>query len=521
MSNPFPPFLSVTRLIFLFLLSLFPTYINGIHSTAKFEFREATIEKIRSAFERQELTSRQLVEYYLDAIDKLNPRLRAVIEVNPEALALADKADEERGQRGRAGSTLHGIPVLLKDSIGTKDSLNTTAGSLALVGSAVRRDAGVARRLRRSGAIILGKASMSEWYGVRSRFAPQGWNARVGQPMNPYVATASPCGSSTGSAIGVAANMVAVSLGTETHGSIICPADKNSVVGIKPTVGLTSRAGVVPLSPRQDTIGPICRTVADAVYVLEEIVGYDARDKEATEKAAKFIPVGGYRQFLRNDGLRGKRLGIVPQPFFNFSDQPSVAKIFEDHLHTMRRHGAILVDNLVISNISTIRNWSKSGESTALLYEFRQNLNSYLKGLKSSSVRSLADVIAFNERHPIQEKMKEYGQDVFLASESSGGLAEEVKVAVKTMEELSKNGFEKLMKHNKLDALVTPSNSASNILAIGGYPAISVPAGYYGKEGVPIGICFGGLRGSEPTLIEIAYSYEQATKIRKPPKIQV
>ncbi|CAN6481360.1 unnamed protein product [Victoria cruziana] len=363
---------------------------------------------------------------------------------------------------------------------------------------------------------------MSEWAHFRSLAAPNGWSARGGQALNPYVETADPCGSSTGSATSVAANLVAVSLGTETDGSIICPANANSVVGIKPTVGLTSRAGMIPVFPRQDTIGPFSRTVADSVYVLDEIVGYDPRDL-ATREAARFIPAGGYRQFLKEDGLRGKRLGIVRDPFFNFSSQPSLARVFEDHIDTLRNHGAVIVDNLEISNLSTVLNYSLSGELLAAAYDFRLSLNSYLADLESSPIRSLGDAIAFNLQNPVLEKLEEYGQDIFLYAESTRNLGEEAKMAVKTLDELSRNGYEKMMNDNDLDAMVAPGVylTASSVFAIGGYPAISVPAGYSAVDGVPVGICFGGLRFSEPALIEIAYSFEQATKIRKSPKLRV
>ncbi|KAB1207484.1 hypothetical protein CJ030_MR7G000721 [Morella rubra] len=438
-------------------------------------------------------------------------------KVNPEALYLADKADSERKAKAPGSlSYLHGIPVLLKDNIATKDKLNTTAGSYALLGSVVPRDAGVVKKLRKAGAIIIGKASLSEWAHFRSAYAPSGWSGRSGQGKNPYVLSADPCGSSSGSAISVAANLVAVSLATETDGSIICPSSHNSAVGIKPTVGLTSRAGVIPISPRQDTVGPICRTVSDAVYVLDEIVGLDYRDK-ATIKASLYIPRGGYKQFLKANGLRGKRLGIVRKPFFDFGDDNVLRKIFHQHLKTLRQEGAVLVDNVEIANIEVILN--RTSETTALLIEFKPSLNKYLKELVSSPVRTLADVIAFNNKFSDLEKTKEYGQNFFLGSQATNGFGDKEKAALLDMSRLTLNGFVKVMKEHKLDALVTPGADFTPVLAIGGFPGISVPAGY-GSNGVPIGICFGGLRGSEPKLIEIAYGFEQATKIRKPPSFK-
>ncbi|CAN6911134.1 unnamed protein product, partial [Brassica oleracea] len=390
---------------------------SHIMLTSTFSIQETTIQDIRLAFNEKRLTSKQLVEFYLEEISKLNP-------------------------------------ILCADLISTKDKLSTTAGSLALLGSVVRRDAGVVKRLRESGAVILGKASLSEWAHFRSFDIPSGWSARGLQGKNPYVLTADPCGSSSGSAI------------------------SNSVVGIKPTVGLTSRAGVVPVSLRQDSVGPICRTVSDAVIVLDAIVGYDPLD-EATKTASEFIPEGGYKQ----------------------------------------REGATVIEVLSIQNIEVIMDWTKSGARTALLAEFKMSLNAYLKDLVKSPVRSLADVIAYNEKFAEEEKVEEWGQELFLAAEATNGMGETEKAALQKMEDLSRNGLEKLMKEKELDAIVSLGSKMSNVLAIGGYPGINVPAGY-DSEGVPFGITFGGLRFSEPKLIEIAYGFEQATLIRKPPKFK-
>ncbi|CAL5328943.1 unnamed protein product [Camellia sinensis] len=474
----------------------------------EFTIKEATIDGIQRAFTENRLTSRQLVDFYLHQIETLNPVLRGVIEVNPDAVDQAEEADRERerNQGRRFLGDLHGVPVLLKDSIGTKDKLNTTVGSYALLGSVVARDATVVERLRKAGAVIMGKASVSEWYGFRSLSIPEGWCARSGQGLNPYVLSGNTCGSSSGSAISVAANMVSVSLGTETDGSIICPADYNSVVGIKPTVGLTSRAGVVSMSPRQDTIG----TVSDAVHVLDAIVGFDPRDFEATKEAATFIPAGGYKQFLNKDGLKGKRLGVVRNPFLALLNRSKAVATFEHHLYTLRQSGATIVDNLEITNVDVILDPYQSGEAVVMLAEFKLAINDYLKELITSPVRSLSDVITFNMNYTDLEKTEEYGQEIFYAAEFTNGLGEEERMAIEAIENLSRDGIEKLMKENKLDAMVTPGSGASPVLAIGGYPAISVPAGY-DSDGMPFGICFGGLKGTEPKLIEIAYGFEQAT----------
>ncbi|KAL9391320.1 hypothetical protein Peur_015240 [Populus x canadensis] len=435
-----------------------------------FSIKEASIDDLQLAFKQNKLTSRKLVKFYIKEVDRLNPVLKGVLEVNPDALLQANQADYERRIKAPGSSVgLHGIPILLKDLIATKDKMNNTAGSFALLGSVVPRDAGVVMKLRKAGAIIFGKASMTEWAAFRSLTLPNGFSPRGGQGKKPYNLSADPCGSSSGSAISVAANMVAVSLGTETDGSILCPSNANSVVGIKPTVGLTSRAGVITISPRQDTIGPLCRTVSDAVHVLDAIVGVDSNDNE-TKAASKYIPCGGYKQYLKPNGVKGKRLGIVRNPFLSFVSEPE-SQAFENHLQTLRQEGAVLLDNLEIANISTILNFAASGEATALLAEFKISLNAYLK---------------------------------------------ELNAALSNLAELTRNGFQKLMKDNKLDALVTPGSFVSPVLAIGGFPGINVPSGY-DNMGVPFGISFGGLKGTEPKLIHIAFGFEQATKIRKPP----
>lgn len=520
MAIPFPqfrPITSTTALFPSFLLTKLLLLINvcasifivNCHST--FTIKEASIEGIQLAFRSKTLTSRQLVELYIKEIQTLK-HLRAVIEVNPDVLDQADKADSERKMPSFVEPLggLHGIPILLKDNIATKDKLNTTAGSFALLHSVVPRDAGVVAKLRQSGAIIMGKASLSEWANFRGTNIPPGWCARSGQGLNPYT-LGDPCGSSSGSAISVATNMVTVSLGTETTGSIICPASFNAIVGIKPTVGLTSRAGVIPISPRQDSVGPMGRTVSDAVYVLNSIVGIDKNDA-AISSAANFIPKDGYIQFLKKDGLQGKRLGIVRYFFINVT----LPQVFEGHIETLRQAGAVIVDNLEIRNIEIIYDPYQSGREPALRSEFKQSLNVYLKELITSPVRSLADVIAFNKNNPCLEKTCVYNQDRMIESEKTSGSEAERQGALLNLAKLDNEGFKSLMITNNLDAVVTPGYLFATVLAIGGHPGITVPAGYE-KDGTPIGICFGGLRGSEPKLIEIAYAFEQITLIRKPP----
>ncbi|KAM6541612.1 hypothetical protein CsatB_006059 [Cannabis sativa] len=496
---------------------------NNNNNNKGFSILEATVDEIQLAFKQNKLTSRKLVEFYINRIQRLNPLLHGVIEVNPDAGELANKADYERKVKAPVSfSKLHGIPILVKDNIATKDKMNTTAGSLALLGSVVPRDAGVVAKLKKAGAIILGKASLTEWSAFRA-YIPNGWSARGGQGVNPYDKTETPCGSSSGSSISAAANFATVTLGTETDGSILCPASINSVVGIKPTIGLTSRAGVVPITHRQDTVGPICRTVSDATYVLDVIAGVDKNDKATFEKS-KYIPKGGYAQFLSSNGLKGKRLGIVRHPYFEFNISKEIdtflINTFEQHLSTLRKKGAIVIDNLKITNIDEIYN-DASSEETAMKNDFKIDLNAYLKELVSSPVRSLADVIAFNNKNSKLEKIKEYGQELLIAAEATKGID---KAVLGTLERQTRNGFVKLMRRYKLDALVAcagpsfpPLPIISTILAIGGFPGITVPAGYLGE--VPFGIFFGGLKGYEPKLIEIAYGFEQATKIRNPPSL--
>lgn len=285
-------------------------------------------------------------------------------------------------------------------------------------------------------------------------------------------------------------------------------------MGIKPTVGLTSRAGVIPISPRQDTVGPICRTVSDAVIVLDAIVGVDYNDA-ATGEASKYIPYGGYKQFLKPYGLKGKRLGIVRNPFLGFASKAE-SQAFEYHLRTLRQGGSVIVDHLEIANINAILNYTGSGEAIALLAEFKISLNTYLKDLVASPVRTLADVISFNQKFADLEKINEFGQDIFLLAQATNGIGKIEKAALINLKKLTRDGFQKLMRYYKLDALVTPGAGFAPVLAIGGFPGINVPAGYDDK-GVPFGINFGGLKGTEPKLIQIAFGFEQATKIRKPP----
>jgi amidase len=494
---------------------------------AAFEFEEATIVQLQEAIASGRLTARALTEIYLSRIeqfDRQGPTLRSIIEVNPEALDLAEALDRERVEKGVRGP-LHGIPVVLKDNIDTADRMTTTAGSLALEGSIAERDSFLAQRLREAGAILLAKANLSEWANFRSERSSSGWSARGGQCRNPYVLDRNPCGSSSGSAVATSANLCAVSVGTETDGSIVCPSNANGLVGLKPTVGLISRAGVVPIAHSQDTAGPIARSIADAALLLGIMAGVDPRD-DATACGREHVH-SDYTQFLDASGLKGARLGVVRQ-FFGFHDR--VDAVMVEALSALKAAGAILVDPV---ELPTRGQFSKS-EYEVLLYEFKAGLNAYLSALGPvAPVRSLAEIIRFNEANRERE-MPFFGQEIFLKAEEKGALdSKEYRDALKKNLELSREqGIDKVMDEHRLDALIAPTGGpawttdlvngdhflggSSSFAAVSGYPNITVPAGFV--HGLPVGISFFGRAWSEPVLIRLAYAFEQATRTRKPPR---
>jgi len=490
---------------------------------------EATIGELQAAMASGQLTARRLAEMYLERIqvlDKNGPTLNSILEVNPAALEIADALDQERQARGPRGP-LHGIPLLLKDNIATVDRMQTTAGSLALLGSRPPRDAFVVSKLRDAGAVILGKTNLSEWANFRSTASSSGWSGRGGQGRNPYVLDRTPCGSSSGSAVAIAANLAAASLGTETDGSILCPASTNGVVGIKPTVGLTSRAGVIPISHSQDTVGPFARAVSDAAFLLGAITGIDQRDPATQASAGKFHT--DYTQFLDLDGLRGARIGIPRQVYFGYSAKTDA--IVNAAIEQMRSLGAEIIDP---ADIPTARQISSSeSEDTVFLFEFKLDLNAYLAELLESPVRSLADIITFNNAHA-EEELKYFGQERLLQAQDTTSLDDsKYRAALDENHRLSRQeGIDAVMDEYKLDALVMPTGSpawcidlvdgdhflgaSSQPAALAGYPAISVPAGYTFE--LPVGITFMGRSFSEPTLIKLAYAFEQASRARRPPR---
>src|SRR5699024_2507360 len=458
--------------------------------------------------------TRQLLRRIVE-LDQGGPTVNSVIEVNPDALEIARQRDRQHGN-GHAHDPLWGIPVMLKDNIDTGDKMLTTAGSLAMTGAPAPRDATVAAKLRQAGAVILGKTNLSEWANFRSSLASSGWSGRGGLTRHPYVLDRSACGSSSGSAAAVAAGFATVAIGTETNGSIICPAAANGVVGIKPTMGLVSRAGIVPISHSQDTAGPIARNVTDAAIVLGAIAGSDPRDP-ATADADKHAT--DYTKFLDADALAGKRIGVVRALA---GDNPDVLRLLDRTIAVLRKHGATVIDPVELPHLG---DYGKA-EFTVLLYEFKHDLNAYLATRKHLAVHSLADLIAWDKAHAAAE-MPWFGQNLFIQAEAKGPLTDKAyREALARAKKLSgPEGIDAALQAHHLDALLAPAQgpawtidlvngdnggaSAYGPSAIAGYPSITVPAGFV--HGLPIGMLFFAGKWSEPTLIGIAYAYEQAT----------
>jgi len=495
--------------------------------TPDFELDEMSISELQKHMQSGRYSARSLVEKYLDRIkdiDKSGHRLNSIIEINPDAESIAANLDRERKEKGVRGP-LHGIPILIKDNIDTADRMMTTAGSLALAGSKPSQDAFVAKRLRDAGAVILGKTNLSEWANFRSNHSSSGWSGRGGQTKNPYALDRNPCGSSSGSGAAASANLCAAAIGTETDGSVVCPSSANSLVGIKPTVGLISRAGIIPIAHSQDTAGPMARTLSDAVVLLGALTGDDSRDPATRESRGKALT--DYTRFLDPNGIKGMRLGVA-RKYFGFNDR--VDKLMSQRLDDLKRLGAILIDP---ADIPTSGKFDDS-ELEVLLYEFKADLNKYLAGLgPAAPAKTLKDLIEFNEKNRDRE-MPYFGQDLFIKAEEKGPLTSPKYIqALKKNHTLSRTqGIDLVMNQHHLDALIAPTGGPawptdwingdhftggySSASAVAGYPHITVPAGYV--FGMPVGISFFGKAYSEPTLIKIAYAFEQATKARRPPK---
>ncbi|HCW77293.1 MAG TPA: amidase [Candidatus Marinimicrobia bacterium] len=491
-----------------------------------FEYAEYSVSEIQALFESGKLNSRNLTAMYLERIAKIDqngPQLKAVIEINPEALVIAEALDAERKQ-GLIRGPLHGVPVLLKDNIGTADQMQTTAGSLALMNAQPHNDAFLVKNLREAGAVILGKTNLSEWANFRDNISSSGWSGRGGQTKNPYALDRNPCGSSSGSAVAVAANMTMLAVGTETNGSVVCPASINGIVGIKPTLGLVSRSGIIPIAHSQDTAGPMARTVKDAAYLLGVMTGADSADEITVTRSGQQL--GDYVKFLAADGLNGARIGIARQ-YFGF--HPGVDTIMEQAVEVMKNAGAVIIDPVEIKTYGDFG----SASFEVLLYEFKADLNKYLGGLdKTAEIHSLEELIEYNKTNASKE-MPFFGQDLLEMAQKKGSLdSKEYKIALEKAKRLAgPEGIDAALIKDNLDALIAPSNGpawltdhvtgdhfqggSSSPAAVAGYPNITVPAGDI--LGLPIGISFFGAAFSEPRLLRIAYGFEQQTKHRVVP----
>ena len=486
---------------------------------------EHSLSELQQQMTSGERSARAICEAYLDrieALDKQGPALNAVIELNPDALDIADKLDTERSQ-GRVRSPLHGIPVLLKDNIDTGDKMMTTAGSLALLGHRAQQDAFLVKQLRTAGAVIWGKTNLSEWANLRSTRSSSGWSSRGGQTRNPYALERTPCGSSSGSGVAVAANLCAAAIGTETDGSITCPASINGVVGLKPTVGLVSRSGIIPIAHSQDTAGPMTRTVRDAALLLGALTGVDDQDPATLTSGGKAKT--DYTPFLQEDGLEGARVGVV-RSYFGFHEKADA--VTEEALEVMRAQGAVLVDVELVT-----KGQFDESEYEVLLYELKHDLNAYLANLSPDFPQSLKEVIAFNEENS-DRVMPFFGQEHFVKAQAKGPLTDEAYQRCLALNHrlTREEGIDALLQEHDLSTLVAPSNgpawttdllngdrylgSSSSPAAVAGYPNISVPAGYV--YGLPVGLSFFSTAYQEPTLLKLAYAFEQASKVRKPPQ---
>ena len=495
----------------------------------QFELEEMTVDDLQAGMASGQWSATAITEMYLGriaAIDRQGPTLRSIIETNPDALQLARDLDAERAAGGVRGP-LHGIPILIKDNIGTNDRMSTSAGSLALEGSISPVDAYIALKLRQAGAIILGKANLSEWANFRSERSSSGWSGRGGQCANPYALHRNPCGSSSGSGAAVSANLTALAIGTETNGSIVCPSSACGLVGIKPTVGLWSRSVIIPISHSQDTAGPMTRTVRDGAILLGALTGVDQRDPATN--ASRQNGRTDYTQFLQDDGLRGARLGVV-RSYFGFHER--VDHVMEDAVQAIRDSGADIVDEV---ELPTQQGPGNPGFEL-MLYEFKAGLNAYLAALgPTAPIRTLADAIRFNEDSRDRE-MPYFGQEIFLAAQEKGALSDRAyRDAMDRVQRVAgPDSIDAVMRRHNLDALIAPTGGpawvtdlvngdhfgggSSSPAAQAGCPNITVPAGFV--AGLPVGLSFFGRRWSEPTLLQVAYGFEQATRIRRAPSFR-
>jgi amidase len=493
--------------------------------TEKLNLEEITISQLQQGYRDGKFTISEVVKAYLgriDAIDKHGPQLNSIIVVNPDALQIAAELDKELAA-GKSRGPLHGIPIIIKDNINTSDNMATTAGAIALRNSFAQKDSWVAKKLRDAGAVIIAKSNLSEWANFRASFSSSGWSGVGGQTRNPYVLDCNPCGSSSGSGVAVSANLCTLAIGTETDGSIVCPSNNNGIVGLKPTVGLISRSGIIPISFTQDTPGPMCRTVEDAAICLGTLTGIDPTDSKTLNSAGKYL--ADYTPYLKKDGLKGKRIGLLKASMgFHYK----VDSLMSQTVRFLKSQGAEVIELDFVLPPEV-----EKASLTVLLFEFKDGLNKYLAGLEGSSkVKSLADLIAFNKSDSIE--LRYFDQKILDTAESKGSLeSPEYKKALAIMlKGTREEGIDKLMNDHHLDALMLPTGSPawktdltdgdhylggnSSFAAIAGYPNITVPMGFI--DNLPVGVSFFGRAWSEPVLIEIAYGFEQGTKVRRAPK---
>lgn len=502
-----------------------PTSETQVLESDIFQFQEYDISQIQKGYENGSFTIKEVVQAYIErieSIDKNGPQLNSIIQINPDAIKIAEELDRELNAGNRRGP-MHGIPVVLKDNINTHDKMATTAGSRALMNSHPLKDSFIAEKLREAGAIIIAKANLSEWANFRGELSSSGWSGVGGQTNNPYVLDRNPCGSSSGSAVSVSANLTMIAIGTETNGSIVCPSNNNGIVGIKPTVGLLSRSGIIPISFTQDTPGPMARTVSDATICLGSMVGIDSEDSKTLESEGEYYT--DYTQFLNADGLKGKRIGLYKKPYgINFK----VDELMNKAVEYLKRRGVEIVEIEEITNDEVGAN-----SFQVMLFEYKDGLNKYFKSLgPDAPIKSLEELIAFNLSDSIE--MQYYNQKYLEMAQEKEGLSSDVYLqALKKMLKGSReNGIDRVMNEYDLDAIIAPTGSpawktdlingdsyqlgSSSPAARSGYPNITVPMGFVDE--LPVGISFFGRAWSEPVLIEIAYSYEQGTNHRKAPK---
>lgn len=510
-------------LILLSVLIFSLSSCKKVHDNSYLE--EITIAELQQGYKDGKFTIKEVVEDYLkriEAIDKNGPKLNSIISINPDAIRIAEELDKEMAE-GKIRGPLHGIPVILKDNIDTRDSMPTTAGAIVLRNSFAKQDSWVAKKLREAGAIIIAKSNLSEWANFRANLSSSGWSGVGGQTKNPYITDRNPCGSSSGSGVATSASLCAIAIGTETNGSIVCPSNSNGIVGLKPTVGLISRAGIVPISFTQDTPGPMGRTVEDVAITLGILTGVDSSDSKTLASAGIFKT--DYTQFLKKDGLKGKRIGLITNiSGFHFK----VDSLMKNTVKFIKSQGAE-----VIEITYPIPGEINAASFQVMLYEFKDGLNKYFATLDSTvPVRSLADLIEFNKKDSIE--LRYFDQQILVMAQSKGGLdsPEYKQFLAKMLKGMREDGMDKVMNEYKLDAMIAPTGapawktdlingdnflgSSSSYAAVSGYPSITVPMGFIDE--LPVGISFFGRAWSEPLLLEIAYAFEQGTKQRRAPK---